>query len=125
MPRQMTMVISRHLKIAELRLNADWVILSACNTAGEDEDSREPMSGLARAFFFAGARSLLVSHWAVDSHATVKLISGTLEFARRHRRISKAEAMRLAMVALVRGDRPRWAHPTYWGPFVLAGARFN
>ena len=54
-------------EIAELRLDADWVILSACNTAAAAGVRRtEPLSGLARAFFYAGARALLVSHWAVD-----------------------------------------------------------
>ncbi|MGI9421950.1 MAG: CHAT domain-containing protein, partial [Hyphomicrobiaceae bacterium] len=110
-------------EIAELKLNADWVILSACNTAGEEEGSREALSGLARAFFYAGARSLLVSHWAVDSDATVKLITGAFEFARGSRRISKAEAMRQSMVALMKGGQPHLAHPAYWAPFVLAGAR--
>jgi CHAT domain-containing protein len=50
------------------KLDADWVILSACNTAaGGASDNAEALSGLARAFFYAGARSLLVSHWAVYS----------------------------------------------------------
>ena len=59
-------------EIAQLKLNADWVILSACNTAAADgTPGAEGLSGLAKAFFYAGARSLLVSHWAVSSEATV------------------------------------------------------
>ena len=61
-------------EIARLKLDADWVILSACNTAAGEAKGAAALSGLARAFFYAGARSLLVSHWYVDSKATVALI---------------------------------------------------
>ena len=57
-------------EIALLKLNADWVVLSACNTAADDKPGAEALSGLARAFFYAGARSLIVSHWEVDSNGT-------------------------------------------------------
>ena len=50
-------------ELAQLRLNADWVVLSACNTISGDKPGAEALSGLARAFFYAGARTLLVSHW--------------------------------------------------------------
>ena len=53
-----------HSEIATLKLDADWVVLSACNTAGAQSESAEALSGIARAFFYAGARALLVSHWA-------------------------------------------------------------
>jgi CHAT domain-containing protein len=53
------------IEVAQLKLNADWVVLSACNTAAGDKPGAEALSGLARAFFYAGARALLVSHWAV------------------------------------------------------------
>ena len=52
-------------EVTLLKLNADWVIMSACNTGGGDK-SGEALSGLARAFFYAGARALLASHWYVD-----------------------------------------------------------
>jgi CHAT domain-containing protein len=65
-------------KIATLKLNADWVVLSACNTAaGDGTPDAGGLSGLAKAFFYAGARSLLVSHWPAWSAATVKLTTGT------------------------------------------------
>jgi CHAT domain-containing protein len=60
-------------EVAMLKLNADFVVLSACNTAAGDKPGAEALSGLARAFFYAGARSLIVSHWEVDSEATVAL----------------------------------------------------
>ena len=53
-------------EVAQLKLNADWVVLSACNTIAGDKPGAEALSGLARAFFYAGARALLVSHWSVD-----------------------------------------------------------
>src|SRR5206468_11692362 len=62
-------------EIATLRLDADWVVLSACNTAGASGETSEALSGIARAFFYAGTRALLVSHWEVDSQAAVKLIT--------------------------------------------------
>jgi CHAT domain-containing protein len=70
-------------EIAGLKLDADWVILSACNTAAGAAKSADALSGLARAFIYAQARALLVSHWAVYSDATVKLITAAVrEMAR-------------------------------------------
>ncbi|OQA30299.1 MAG: CHAT domain protein [Betaproteobacteria bacterium ADurb.Bin341] len=108
-------------EIADLRLNADWVILSACNTAAPDgTPGAEGLSGLARAFFYAGARSLLVSHWAVGSESTVALT--TKMFEETARGVSKAEALRRSMLALMktRGS-PEYAHPALWAPFVVVG----
>lgn len=64
--------------VAQLSIDADWVVLSACNTAAGQSEDAEALSGLARAFFYAGARSLLVSHWPVDSTATVAITTGTV-----------------------------------------------
>ena len=64
-------------EVAQLELDADWVVLSACNTAAGEKGNAEPLSGLARAFFYANARALLVSHWAVNSEAAVKLTTQT------------------------------------------------
>ena len=90
-------------EIAQLKLNADWVVLSACNTASaaEDGDNAEALSGLARAFFYAGARALLVSHWAVNSEATVKLITKAFDALREDSSIGRAEALRRSMLAMI------------------------
>ncbi len=64
-------------EIAALKLNAEWVVLSACNTAAGEGEGAEALSGLARAFFYAGARALLVSHWAVYSQAATELTTTT------------------------------------------------
>jgi CHAT domain-containing protein len=108
-------------EITGLRLDADWVILSACNTAGAGADNAEALSGLARAFFYAGARALLVSHWAVNSNATVKLITKALSTMTAGGSVGRAEALRRAMLALVGGDAIEDAHPSIWAPFVVVG----
>ncbi|MFQ5954784.1 MAG: tetratricopeptide repeat protein [Kiloniellales bacterium] len=109
--------IARHLE-----LDADWVILSACNTAAGDEPGAEGLSGLAKAFFYAGARALLVSHWAVDSEAAVGLTTGMLAEAAQHPAIGRAEALKRSMLALMEDrDNPHFAHPLFWAPFVVVG----
>ena len=107
--------------IAGLRLDADLVILSACNTAAAGSDSAEALSGLARAFFYAQARALLVSHWAVNSDATVKLITTAVVELARDKTVGRAEALRRAMLAMIDHGKPYEAHPTYWAPFVVVG----
>jgi CHAT domain-containing protein len=107
-------------EVAGLKLDADWVVLSACNTAGGDEAGAEALSGLARAFFYAGARALLVSHWAVDSEATVKLVTRAFEELSRNPKLGRAQAMRRSMSALIDGGGHE-AHPAYWAPFVVVG----
>lgn len=110
-------------EIAKLKLNADWVVLSACNTAAADGTTgAEGLSGLAKAFFYAGARSLLVSHWFVDSNATVPLTTFMLKEYEANLSLGKAEAHRKAMMALMATpDHPEYAHPIFWAPFVIVG----
>jgi CHAT domain-containing protein len=110
-------------EITQLKLNADWVVMSACNTAGAaDTQSGEALSGLARAFFYAGARALLVSHWAVDSDATVLLTTRTFAELRQNAVIGRAEALRRTMQAVIEDKaRPDAAHPSFWAPFVIVG----
>jgi CHAT domain len=101
--------------------DADWVILSACNTAAGGTEGAEALSGMSRAFFYAGARALLVSHWAVNSDAAVKLITKTLSTMAADKAVSRSEALRRSMVALIEQGEPQEAHPAYWAPFVLVG----
>jgi tetratricopeptide (TPR) repeat protein len=110
-------------EIARLKLNADWVVLSACNTAAADgTPGAEGLSGLAKAFFYAGARSLLVSHWWVASDATVPLTTFMLKEYEANPGQGKAEAHRKAMMALMATpDHPEYAHPIFWAPFVVVG----
>ena len=108
-------------EVAGLKLNAEWVILSACNTAAADgKPGADGFSGLTKAFFYAGSQTLLVSHWAVDSAATVALT--TRMFAEAERGVGRAEALRRSMLALI--DHPTDAtlrHPAMWAPFVVVG----
>jgi CHAT domain-containing protein len=117
-------------EVAQLDLNAEWVILSACNTAAGagagDALGAEALSGLVRAFFYAGARALLVSHWYVDSDGAVKLTTRAIAELQRNPEIGRAEALRRSMLALMADtSRPaEWtpaAHPSIWAPFVLVG----
>lgn len=110
--------------IAMLRLNADWVVLSACNTAaGDGTPDAGGWSELTRAFFYAGARSLLVSHWPVWSKATVGLITDIFNEQKNDPSIDRAEALRRAEMAMLAPDNPaEFAHPLAWAPFVLVGA---
>lgn len=110
-------------EVALLRLNAEAVILSACNTAAPDgTPGAEGLSGLAKAFLYAGAKSMLVSHWPVDSAATVTLMTGVFEARERAPEIGLAEALRRARLSMIdKGARPALAHPFYWSPFVLVG----
>ncbi len=113
-------------KIARLRLNAELVVLSACNTGGSGgKFGGGALSGLAESFFYAGARSLLVSHWQVPSLSTVKLTTGMFErLGGRERKgpgISggSADALRQSQLALL--GAADTAHPFFWAAFTLVG----
>jgi len=110
-------------KVATLKLNADWVVLSACNTAaGDGTPDAGGLSGLAKAFFYAGAKSLLVSHWKVPSNSTVKLMTDAFAELKKDPKIGRAEALRRAEMAMLDPKNPpEFAHPLAWAPFVLAG----
>ena len=108
-------------EISQLKLNTDWVILSACNTAAPDgTPGAEGLSGLAKAFFYAGARSLLVSHWAVEDKSAAYLTTETMKGYSTG--LSKAESLRQAQVQMIDGELgAEKRKPFYWAPFVLVG----
>jgi len=109
-------------EVAQLKLNADWVVLSACNTIAGDKPGAEALSGLARSFFYAGARALLVSHWAVNSEAATRLSISTFDRLKSDPKLGRAEALRQAMLAYLNdASSPRNAYPAFWGPFALIG----
>ncbi|WP_225032192.1 CHAT domain-containing tetratricopeptide repeat protein [Paraburkholderia sp. XV] len=110
-------------EIATLKLDADWVLLSACNTAApEGRAGAEGLSGLAKAFFFAGSRALLVSHWSVASDSTAAIMTTATRTLAESPEIGRAEALRRAMVSLLDGgNQEKFAHPIFWAPFVNVG----
>ena len=111
-------------EILGLKLRADWVVLSACNTAAAGSQSSESVSGLGRAFFYAGARSLLVTHWAVET-ASARLL--TTEAFRRQASdasLSRARALQqssLTLMTQAAGNDYSYAHPMFWAPYTLVG----
>ena len=107
--------------IVGLKLNADWVILSACNTASGQTYGGEALSGLASAFLYAGAKALLASHWPVRSDAAVKLTTFAVGELSREPKIGRAEAMRRSMVDMLDHGGPYDAHPMAWAPFSVIG----
>jgi CHAT domain-containing protein len=108
-------------EIATLKMDADWVVLSACNTAGAQSETAEALSGMARAFFYAGARALLVSHWEVGSEAAVKLTTRAIAELKSNPGIGRADAFRISMRELIEKGSSAEAHPTMWAPFVVVG----
>jgi CHAT domain-containing protein/Tfp pilus assembly protein PilF len=109
-------------EVAQLKLDADWVVLSACNTIAGGKPGAEALSGLARAFFYAGARALLVSHWSVASDAATRLTTTTFDILNADPTLGRAEAMRRAMLAYIDDtSQPRNAYPAIWAPFSIIG----
>jgi CHAT domain-containing protein len=108
-------------EVAQLNLDADWVVLSACNTAAGETGDAEALSGLARAFFYAKARALLVSHWYVNSYAAVRLTTKSFAELKANPKIGRAEALRRSMAELITKGDAMYAHPAMWAPFVLVG----
>ncbi len=105
-------------EIARLAIDADWVILSACNTASGGSEGAPSYSGLARAFAQSGARALLLSHWRVRDDAAAWLSIATVQAVRSGE--GRAEALRKAQLALIRDKALAGAaHPAIWAPYVL------
>jgi len=117
-------------EILALRLNADWVVLSACNTGAAAGAGAEAASGLGRAFFYAGTRAILVTNWAVDSDAARELTTDLFRRQALNATLARAEALRQSMLALIDGpgfkdERGRslfsYAHPLFWAPYTIIG----
>jgi len=116
-------------KILGLKLDADWVVLSACNTAAGNGAGAEAVSGLGRAFFYAGTRALLVSNWPVETTSARTLTTDLFRRQAEQPGLSRAEALRQAELALIDGPgfladgKPlfAYAHPIFWAPFAVIG----
>ena len=118
-------------EILGLRLNADWVVLSACNTASGSGAGAEAVSGLGRAFFYAGARALLVSNWPVETNSARELTTDLFRRQGADPNLTRAKALQQTMTAMIDGPGfvdPKtnrvvfsYAHPIFWAPFTLVG----
>jgi CHAT domain-containing protein len=117
-------------KILALKLDADWVVLSACNTAAGAGAGAEAASGLGSAFFYAGTRALLVTNWSVHSASARDLITDLFRRQRADAALSRSEALRQAMMAVLDGAGTTdasgrtiysYAHPLFWAPYSLIG----
>jgi len=104
-------------EVMQHRLSADLLVLSACQTGIGGSLGGDELAGLAQAFLYAGARSLLVSLWSVNDPATAALM--TAFYAEREAGADKAEALRRAMDYV--SSQPQWKHTFFWGAFVLMG----
>ena len=109
-----------------LDLDADLVVLSACNSGGPGGTTAgESLSGLARAFFYAGARSLEVTHWSVNDQVAAFLVADTLRRLHENVNLGIAGALRDAQLAMLadagKGLPAEIAHPFFWAPFAVIG----
>jgi CHAT domain-containing protein len=117
-------------EILSLKLDADWVVLSACNTGAGAGAGAEAASGLGRAFFYAGSRALLVTNWSVHSQSAKDLITDLFKRQADDAKLTRGEALRQAMVALMDGKgfldasgntEFTYAHPLFWAPYTIIG----
>jgi CHAT domain-containing protein len=118
-------------EVLQLKLNADWVVLSACNTAAGDGKGGEAFSGLGRAFFYAGSRAMLVTQWPVETTSARALTTELFRRQAANPQLTRAAALRQAMLALIDGPGyvdpashksvHAYAHPLFWAPYALVG----
>ena len=106
-------------EVYNLKLPADLVVLSACQTGLGKEVRGEGLVGLTRGFMYAGATRVMTSLWKVDDKATAELMKRFYEGMLGPRRLSPAAALRAAQVGLA--EQKRWRAPYYWAGFVLQG----
>jgi CHAT domain-containing protein len=117
-------------EILGLKLDADWVVLSACNTGAGAGAGAEAASGLGRAFFYAGTRALLVTNWSVHSQSARQLVTDLFKRQAENTKLGRSEALRQAMMVLVDGPgylnadgktEFSYAHPLFWAPYTIIG----
>jgi CHAT domain-containing protein len=117
-------------EILTLKLDADWVVLSACNTGAGAGAGAEAASGLGRAFFYAGTRALLVTNWSVHSQSARELVTNLFKLQADNPKLTRGEALREAMMALADGPgylgrdgktEFTYAHPLFWAPYTIIG----
>ena len=118
-------------EIFGLWLNTDWVVLSACNTGAGREQGVEALSGLCRAFFYAGARAILTTNWRIETNSAKALTTDLFRRQAQNQLLTRAEALRESKLFLIDGvgriDSKSgkvlfsYAHPIFWAAFSLVG----
>ncbi|MGD9306057.1 MAG: CHAT domain-containing protein [Desulfobacterales bacterium] len=118
-------------EILEFKLNADWVVLSACNTGAADGAGAEAISGLGSAFFYAGTRAILISMWPVETTAAKKLTTGLFQYQQKNIALSRSRALQQSILDLMNSPGLKdsasgkivasYAHPLFWAPFIVVG----
>lgn len=106
---------------ATLKMGSEWVLLSACNTASPGSPDAQGLSGLSRAFFYAGSHALLVSHWRVRDDIAAKLVPAILIREDSDHSLGHAEAVRRASLAVLDDPNLNATSPAAWAPFTLVG----
>ncbi|MGE4265014.1 MAG: CHAT domain-containing protein [Desulfovibrio sp.] len=101
-------------EIFDLRINADLIVLSACQTGLGKVTSGDEVQGMNQAFLYAGTHALVSSLWRVSDISTAMLMK---QFYREYQTRPKAESLRRAMLHV----RTRFPHPGYWSAFTLTG----
>jgi CHAT domain-containing protein len=108
--------------IMPMHILAELVVLSGCDTAGPGENSAEALTGLARAFFFAGARDLLASNWPVETNATAALMISAFEKMKAAREETLPQTLRAAQLSMLSNPPvDAYTHPFYWSSFISVG----
>jgi CHAT domain-containing protein len=116
-------------EVLALKLDSDWVVLSACNTGTGAGAGAEAVSGLGRAFFYAGTRTLLVTNWAVHSASARELVTDVFARQAADAKLPRASALQQSMLALIDGPGYAeggktlftYAHPMFWAPYTIIG----
>jgi len=118
-------------EILTLKLNADWIVLSACNTGAAAGAGAEAVSGLGRAFFYAGTRAILVSMWPVETSSAKELTTELFNFQKEDQSLSRARALQKSILELIDNQVLKealtgkviasYAHPFFWAPFIIVG----
>ena len=117
-------------EIMDLKLNADWVVLSACNTGAAQGAGAEAVSGLGRAFFYAGTRAILVSMWPVETTSAKELTTTIFRHQKENPEMPRSRAHQQSMLELIEtkdimGENgaivASYAHPFFWAPFIIVG----
>lgn len=108
--------------VVSLRLTADVVVLSACDTSGSDgSPEAEGFSGLTSAFLLAGAKSVVATLWPVEREATSSLVQHAMRAYKANPNRPFSFSLQQAALAVMRGAVSQWHHPAFWSPFVVVG----